>query len=41
MILHKSLEYDNLVLKKYFLLLSMLKIAVLLNLFVENVSHLF
>ncbi len=39
MILQKSVEYADLVLKKYFfllLLLSMLEIVVLLNIFVET-----
>ncbi len=43
MILQKSFEYADLVLKKYVLLLSQLKIVVLLNIniFVEMVKHFF
>jgi len=36
MILQKSFKYADLVLQKHFLLLSMLKTVVLLNIFVET-----
>jgi len=41
MILQKSLKYAGLLLKEHFLLLSMLKTVVLLNIFVETSIHFF
>jgi len=41
MILQKSFLYADLLLRKHFLLLSMLKTVVLLNSFVETMIHLF
>jgi len=41
MTLQKSFQYDDSVLKIHFLLLSMLKTVVLLNVFMETVIHFF
>jgi len=41
MIPQKSFQYANFLLKKYFLILSMLKTVVLLNTFLETVNILY
>ncbi len=41
LILEKSFENSDLVLKKYFVLLSMLKTVVMLSIFVESMMHVF
>jgi len=41
MIIQQSFRYTDLLLKKHFLLLSMLKTVEILNIFVETVIHFF